>query len=179
MRRPRIGVGKATVQGQLLQLAIEHAVKALRDERVRHQVVATGSAVADRVRGAYAERTTRQSSEMGGRAAAGEPSVWDRVGAPFGHERLVARISTLRVALDQLRAGIGPAATALVDVDLAVGRLEIAVAAAQHLPLLSRQRAHLQVSDQLHKLEQAVFDAAMAGPPPPGLLEGGELGRSR
>lgn len=161
------------MQGQLLHLAIEHAVKALRDERVRQQVAATGSAVAERVRGAYAERTTSRSSKPGDRAAAGEPSVWDRVGAPFGHERLVSRIATLRVALDQLRDGIGPAATALADVDLAVGRLEVAVAAAQHLPLLSRQRAHLQVSNQLHTLEQAVFDAAMAGPPPPQLLEGG------
>lgn len=165
----RLRIGKATVQGQLLQLAVEHAVKALRDERVRQQVLSTGTAVADRVRGAYAERISNRSATVGTGAASGEPSLWDRVGAPFGHERLVARIATLRDAVDQLRQAVGPAGVALVDVDLAVARLEVAVATAQHFPLLSRQRAHLQVSHQLHELEQAVFDAAMAGPAPPEL----------
>lgn len=168
MRVPRIG--SATVQGQLLQLAIQQAVRALRDERVRQQVMTTGTAVADRVRAVYGERVAgrgRALHDPG--AASGEPSVWDRLGAPFGHERLVARIAKLRDALDQLREAIGARAVPLGEVDAAISRLEVAVASAQHLPLLSRQRAHLQVNHQLHVLEQAVFDAAMAGPPPPEL----------
>lgn len=165
MRVPRIG--RTTVQGQLLQLAIEHAVRALRDERVREQVLSTGTAVADRVRAAYSDRVAgRGPTWQGPTARPGEPSVWDRVGAPFGHERIVARIAKLRDAVDQLRTAVGPAVLPLVEVELAVSRLEVAVATAQHLPILSRQRAHLQVSSQLHELEQAVFDAAMAGPPP-------------
>lgn len=165
MRVPRIG--RTTVQGQLLQLAIEHAVKALRDEQVREQVLSTGSAVADRVRAAYADRVAGRGPTLHAPTArAGEPSVWDRVGAPFGHARIVARIAKLRDAVDQLRTAVGPEVLPLVEVDLAVSRLEVAVATAQHLPILSRQRAHLQVSAQLHELEQAVFDAAMAGPPP-------------
>ena len=165
MRVPRIG--KATVQGQLLQLAIEHAVKALRDEEVRRQLLTTGTAVADRLRGAYSERIANRAPVAA--PGDGEPSVWDRVGAPFGHERLVRRVAELRVAVDRLRQAVGPAGAPLVDVVLAVNRLEVAVATAQHLPLLSRQRAHLQISHQLHELEQAVFDAAVAGPPPPEL----------
>lgn len=163
-------IGKATVQGQLLSLAIEQAVKALRDEKVRQQVLVAGTVVADRVRAAYAERVgargpTLQDPPRG----SAEPSLWDKVGAPFGHDRLVSRMAKLRDAIDQVRQALGPAAISLTEVDLAVSRLEVAIAAAQHLPLLSRQRAHVQVSRQLHQLEQAVFDAAMAGPPPPAL----------
>jgi hypothetical protein len=95
--------------------------------------------------------------------------LWDRLGAPFGHDRLVARIATLRDAVDQLRTAVAPAALPIGEVDVAVSRLEVAVATARHLPLLSRQRAHLQISQQLHELELAVFDAAMAGPLPPEL----------
>ena len=155
------------MQGQLLQLAIEQAVKALRDERFRQQVRSTGEVLAERVRAAY-DRAGR--GPVLHSPAPGVSSLWDRAVAPFGHDRLVARIATLRDAVDQLRrsAGVTGAAT-LVEVDTAVSRLEVAVAASRHLPLLDRQRAHLQVARQLSALEQAVFDAAMAGPPPPQL----------
>ena len=160
-------IGRTTVQGQLLQLAIEQAVKALRDERFRQQVRSTGEVLAERVRAAY-DRAGR--GPVLHSPAPGEPSLWDRAVAPFGHDRLVARIATLRDAVDQLRrsAGVTGAAT-LAEVDTAVSRLEVAVAASRNLPLLDRQRAHLQVARQLSSLEQAVFDAAMAGPPPPQL----------
>ena len=160
-------IGRTTVQGQLLQLAIEQAVKALRDERFRQQVRSTGEVLAERVRAAYQDCTARPTLHE---PAAGEPSLWDRAAATFGTDRLVARIATLRDAVDQLRpsAGLAGAAT-LAEVDTAISRLEVAVAASRHLALVPRQRAHLQVARQLHALEQAVFDAAMAGPPPPQL----------
>jgi hypothetical protein len=161
-------IGRTTVQGQLLQLAIEQAVKALRDERFRQQVRSTGEVLAERVRAAYLDRAGKGPILHG--PGPGEPSLWDRAVAPFGHDRLVARIATLRDAVDQLRRSAGPAgAVTLAEVDTAVSRIEVAVAASRHLPLLDRQRAHLQVARQLSALEQAVFDAAMAGPPPPQL----------
>jgi hypothetical protein len=159
-------IGRTTVQGQLLQLAMEQAVKALRDERFRQQVRSTGEVLAERVRAAYQDRTARPTLHE----PAGEPSLWDRAAATFGTDRLVARIATLRDAVDQLRPSAGLAGAAnLVEVDTAISRLEVAVAASRHLALVPRQRAHLQVARQLHALEQAVFDAAMAGPPPPQL----------
>lgn len=141
----------------VLKAAALAAVGALADPRVRQQLIEFGAGLNDSVR---ARKSARRAARSNGQPA--------EEAGPRSHalrqRRLEHRADRLSENLELLRLSSGEeSAAALTSVSEVVGRVRLALAVANNLPLRRRIAAQREIAEVLETLEAAVLRAAMPG----------------
>ena len=135
--------------------AANRAIKVLSDPQVRQQLIDFGSDLSDSVR-----------ARNEARKAAHPADAADREAGPRSHalrqRRLERRADRLSENLELLRLAPGAeSAAALESVSEVVGRIRLALAIANNLPLRRRVQAQREIAVTLTQLEEAVLEATM------------------
>jgi hypothetical protein len=152
---PRPGKGPATaktVGGAALTAAASTAAGLLSDPKVREQLLEFGAGLTDTVRTRAAERKAARTDgdDAGPRSHA------------LRQRRLEHRADKLAGNVGLLVQAPGQESTdALERVAEVVGRVRLALAVANNLPLRRRIAAQREIATVLAKLENAVLDATM------------------
>lgn len=128
-------IPKPTVLG-----ALALAQHVLANEEVRKRLMAAPGAVMD-----WATKQRRQTHR--GRSAR------------FGHGALERRVESLGTVVQ--RAFPDPADPGRLEVVQAVESLRVALAIAEPMPFVQRQKAHRRIDSQLDQLEAAMVDAVL------------------
>ena len=141
--------------GAALGVAASKAADLLADPQVRQQLLEFGGSLTDSVR-ARAEARRAASPQGPGEAGNGPRSHALR------QRRLEKRADKLSENLELLRQATGEeSAAALGSMADVVGRLRLALAVANNLPLRRRVGAQGEIATALDTLEQAVLSATM------------------
>lgn len=135
------------------------AVKVLQDEKLRAQLIGTGSAVTSQVK--------RWNDDRLAAAGDGRRNPVAAVSLSFGQGKLESRVRKLEDAVELLRRNAQPGADAsFAEVEHAVAQIRLATSVARNLPRAKRRPAQAEISRVLDEMERAVFDAAMHHPLP-------------
>lgn len=162
-KRPKLG-SPAGINADALIAAANGAIKVLSDPKVRQQLIDFGSGLSDSVRARNEARRAAHAADAGEKDAGPRPHV-------LRQRRLERRADRLSENLELLRLAPGPeSAAALKSVSEVVGRIRLALAIANNLPLRRRVQAQREIAVTLTRLEEAVLEATMPSTEEPSAL---------
>ncbi len=139
--------------------AAKAAVDLLGDPKVREQLVMFGSNLTDSVK---ARGTARAAARAAARAGAGDSTEPAARSHALRQRRLEQRADKLSGNVELLRLAPGDESTeAMTSIAEVIGRIRLALAVANNLPLRRRIAAQRDIAAVLTKLENAVLSATM------------------
>ena len=130
--------------------ALDMALRALKDERVRAYLVQAPAVVAGWVAEKKAEHASKPADESG---------KGMNVTSRFGQKGLEQRAASARRAIDA--AFSQPDAVGRAEITKALDSIDTALKVASGLPLVKRKKAHWRVDDMLDQLEAGLIDAVL------------------